>query len=524
MSASLLLAMGCAEEDGGAEGSADAALEGGTEAGEDGGVMEDQGLEGVPAEGGITIQRVELNQGVGIDIARDGVWLDGPQRVANVVGGRGSIMRAFWSLPDDWTPRTMEARLHLRYPDGEQTVAPYQLEIAGPADPANLATGAFGWLLDPDQLRAGTEFRVTLWEVGEGPKIEDPVEATEGWSEVGVEAAPAEMRVTIVPVIYMNENGCSTDMTMLTEAQYDGFATYLADQNPLQEVFLTIRDEPIIRPNVINDPSNFFSTLQQLRIDDGAPPNEYYYALYDDCGGASGTLGAAPSDNVPPTKEASGGRVAAGRWFSAAQAPITYSTFVHEVGHTQSFAHAPCGADGNMPAAPDPAYPYNGGIIGVWGVNSRTLKAYGPDSAFDYMGYCDPSWVSDYRWRRAFDQIRTLTSWDYESSATPPTPGHTLQGLLYQDGSQEWWTTLSAAVPSTEAVASNVTLQLEAAPSVDVTAQVWEVQDSEQHVRMVSAQLPAGVTHLSDIDGLELVTGGELWTPTVAQLNDAVSR
>ena len=79
-------------------------------------------------------------------------------------------------------------------------------------------------------------------------------------------------------------------------------------------------------------------------------------------------------------------------------------------------------------------------------------------------------------------------------------------------------------MPSTEAVASNVTLQLEAAPSVDVTAQVWEVQDSEQHVRMVSAQLPAGVTHLSDIDGLELVTGGELWTPTVAQLNDAVSR
>jgi len=41
---------------------------------------------------------------------------------------------------------------------------------------------------------------------------------------------------------------------------------------------------------------------------------------------------------------------------------------------------------------------------------------------------------------------------------------------------------------------------------------------------MVSAVLPEGVTHLSQIEELELLTQGELWTPNAAQLHDDVSR
>ena len=55
-------------------------------------------------------------------------------------------------------------------------------------------------------------------------------------------------------------------------------------------------------------------------------------------------------------------------------------------------------------------------------------------------------------------------------------------------------------------------------------AQVGAVEAREQPVRLVSAVLPEGVTHLSQIDALELVTQGELWTPSAAQLHDDVSR
>jgi len=65
----------------------------------------------------------------------------------------------------------------------------------------------------------------------------------------------------------------------------------------------------------------------------------------------------------------------------------------HEVGHNMGRLHAPCGAV----LGPDPAFPYPGGTIGVWGleVNGLLLKA---PSTPDLMGYCQPTWVSDYNW------------------------------------------------------------------------------------------------------------------------------
>ena len=112
------------------------------------------------------------------------------------------------------------------------------------------------------------------------------------------------------------------------------------------------------------------------------------------------------------------------------------------------------------------------------------MQGYGPDSAFDYMGYCDPSWVSDYRWRKAYEQIRILTSWDYESSVDVPAPErHLLQGLIYEDGTQEWWTTLGAPTPGREFVDSSVDLQVEGGGALRLDAKVWEVQDAGQQKR-----------------------------------------
>ena len=247
---SLALTTACADDvvDGG-DGLADDGETGGVDPGPD------QGLEGIPAEGGIVVTRVEFNQGVGVDVARDGAWLDGPQRIANIVRDRKAIVRAFWDVPADFSPRPIEARLHLRYLDGTQVVKPFTLDVSGPSEPEELATGAFGWILEPAEMAAGMEFRVTLWEQGEGPETTTPVEATEGWSLVGTEDDPAEMKAVLVPVVYMNDQGCSTDMRELTEAQVQGFAQALADQNPTQKVTVTMREEPIFRPNTINDPS-----------------------------------------------------------------------------------------------------------------------------------------------------------------------------------------------------------------------------------------------------------------------------
>ena len=74
-------------------------------------------------------------------------------------------------------------------------------------------------------------------------------------------------------------------------------------------------------------------------------------------------------------------------------------TFAHEVGHNMSLRHAPCGGAGG----PDPRFPYKDGSAGVWGYNPESGGIIDPDQYKDLMGYCDPSWVSDYSFTKALD-------------------------------------------------------------------------------------------------------------------------
>lgn len=74
--------------------------------------------------------------------------------------------------------------------------------------------------------------------------------------------------------------------------------------------------------------------------------------------------------------------------------PSGSGIMAHEVGHNMSRLHAPCGGA----SSPDPAFPYVGAKIGVWGLDLTTLSLKSPATYVDLMGYCSPDWVSDYNW------------------------------------------------------------------------------------------------------------------------------
>lgn len=80
--------------------------------------------------------------------------------------------------------------------------------------------------------------------------------------------------------------------------------------------------------------------------------------------------------------------------------------FAHELGHSMSLMHSPCG----NPWQIDPDYPYPDGSIGVLGYDARSEELV-DSSTHDLMSYCHPQWISDYNFRKALEyRLRAETS------------------------------------------------------------------------------------------------------------------
>nr|WP_255216088.1 zinc-dependent metalloprotease family protein [Pseudenhygromyxa sp. WMMC2535] len=182
--------------------------------------------------------------------------------------------------------------------------------------------------------------------------------------------------------------------------------------------------------------------MSALRSEEQAEANVYYHALLNIRAPAlSHVAGIAQLNDA--SKEAALGRVAATVYYKYEEdAPAGGSarTFVHEVGHNQGLRHVYCPNAATEAAGTDPAYPHDGGKIGVYGFGIRSAQLYSPTGSHDYMTYCANSWVSDWTWNKTFARIETLTSWDYEGAAEGEAAAEVplLWGLISPDGSEQW--------------------------------------------------------------------------------------
>lgn len=141
--------------------------------------------------------------------------------------------------------------------------------------------------------------------------------------------------------------------------------------------------------------SAFVSILQELevkRVQDGTTSNYY------------GVLRPAPGINFVQVGGIAyiGGKTALGitvGWFNDTRQAT--ELVAHELSHNFGQRHAPCGSAG----APDPAFPYPEGAIGVTGYdlyNATELIHVDvkPPTTPDLMGYCSDPWISDYTYGR----------------------------------------------------------------------------------------------------------------------------
>lgn len=473
------------------------------------------------ARGGITVDWVQANQGVGVRIGADGGEVGPADRAARLLRNRVTLIRAFWAIPDDWEPREIEGRLIVTHGDGTEETFTNTTMVDGEPFEGELGR-SFYWGLMADQTQPFLKYRVELYETSPDydglPEGSTPptLPTDDSTAFVGIEDSYQVMKVVLIPFNYDNGGTCVTSPDT-SEDTMQLFQDYLYMQNPLDRLEFEIH-EPLDWTTPLNSLSPLLSFMAGLRFDEGALPETYYYGLIDPCTTAlDDAVGLAYRPSDPINEAAAAMRVGSG---TSRQPAETAETFVHEVGHNQGRLHVRCsGEEGNF----NPSYPYEGGDVGEWGFGVIDFLLRHPTAYKDYMTYCNPTWVGTWGWNKVYPVIRGLSEWDdqfpgadkgsddvpAEADGTPsatdsedPYGGSLLMGTVEPSG-QIHWITVPGSLPAS-AERGPLHIELRAGAQVlDVPAHVQTLQDAAGS-SLIMAPLPpqwSTVTEVTVVDG-----------------------
>ncbi|NNM05743.1 MAG: hypothetical protein HKO65_11705 [Gemmatimonadetes bacterium] len=242
---------------------------------------------------------------------------------------------------------------------------------------------SFNAVIPGSVLQPGIEMVVGLdvdstTPLAPGSQVRIPAE---GRRALDVRALPP-FDVTIVPVIHPSSSSAGLFGWIENLTPTGSTLRFFRSMLPVGELDLEIHEPYTTAVDLTTDGGwrEFLREVTALRIAEGSHRN-YYGAVVLPPGSKWGGLASI------------GNPVSVGR--------PTASTFAHELGHNLSLRHAPCGEAGG----PDPAFPHDGGSIGVWGYETNLGSGLGllrdPDQFKDLMGYCSPRWISDYHFKKA---------------------------------------------------------------------------------------------------------------------------
>ncbi len=406
----------------------------------------------------LRIRELALYQTVKIPLFKDGAWLT--TRNASAVQGKKMLLRTFVEPLAGYRTRSLHAVLTLDN-DGQRKHLSVDKSVAA-ASTDEAADSTFDFTVEGALIGPNTQLSVSILEPtcpaqpasGSGARVPATGLQALGATRIGT------LRVVFVPV---SIGGRVPDTG---EQQLAKFRDELLAYYPVAQVEVTAH-APIIWPNGLTATSTsaWSELLNQIGLERqrDAPAREvYYYGLVAPAASfstycrASCILGLAPQTTFvsPPDQ------IGLGVGFVNAN---TYATAVHEIGHAHGRAHAPCVPEGGFIEGADPSFPYSGGKIGSWGWDSRSGQLLSPTRYVDVMGYCDPTWISDFTYEGLAARSRDVNT--AARIITNKSAATTWQRvILFADGRARW-----AGVSTTETPAD-----LSRASAFDVAGQALD--------------------------------------------------
>jgi hypothetical protein len=348
----------------------------------------------------IAIKRVSIQQGVDLTVMRDGQAIT-PPYAAPIAGRTGVVHVEFEAL----------------FSGTHEVTALLELDNAGAATTREVARKAYrsnlvqsvDFDLTAADLTEATAFRVRFINTeggatGEGAPAAYPPETSPAAS-LKVQKSGA-LRIKLIPVRYdYDGTGRLADSGPEHVAELQ---KRFLDLFPVSSVVITVGD-PLPWSKVLSPTGeghdDLLDAIVALRAQERPDDDVYYLGLFATTETYAAYCGKKCMAGLGlRVKNASQAESRASVAVGYAE-PRSMGTSLHELGHGHGRQHAPCGVTNT-----DTAYPYDKAKVGVQGYSASTRVFYDAAQNYDFMSYCDPTWVSDYTFGALLTRVQEVTA------------------------------------------------------------------------------------------------------------------